>query len=70
MEHLENFIGDDAGAVTVDWIVLTSGILLVGIVTIYAIYWTGVSSLVTEVGLRSVSFLSDLEPGEAPEVNP
>ena len=49
---------------------MTSGLLLAGIVTIYAIYWTGVSNLITEVSVRSVAFVSDLDPGEVPDVNP
>ena len=45
----DKFLKDDAGAVTVDWVALTSGALLVGIMVVYAIYNNGVSSLVTSV---------------------
>ncbi|MDH3666257.1 MAG: hypothetical protein OEN23_04930 [Paracoccaceae bacterium] len=44
-----NFLRDDAGAVTIDWVALTAGILLLGIMVIYAIFNGGVSSLVSSV---------------------
>ena len=38
MIMLSHFIQDDFGAVTVDWVALTAGILVVGIMSVYAIY--------------------------------
>ncbi len=32
-----HFLNDDRGAVTVDWITLTAGILLLGIMTVYSV---------------------------------
>ena len=43
------FLSDDAGAVTIDWVALTAGILLLGIMVVYAIFNNGVSSLVSNV---------------------
>ena len=40
------FLSDDAGAVTIDWVALTAGVLMVGVIVVYAIYNDGVSSLV------------------------
>ncbi len=46
MTRFLKFLGDDAGAVTIDWVALTAGILLLGIMTVYAIFNNGVSSTV------------------------
>jgi len=43
------FIGDDAGAITIDWTALTAGVLVLGILIVYSIFNDGVSVLVTSV---------------------
>ncbi len=57
MTKFTNFLSDDAGAVTIDWVALTAGILLLGIMVVYAIFNNGVQSLVENVNstLSSVS---------------
>ncbi len=49
MTKFTNFLSDDAGAVTIDWVALTAGILLLGIMVVYAIFNNGVQSLVENV---------------------
>jgi uncharacterized integral membrane protein len=49
MTKFTKFLSDDAGAVTIDWVALTAGILLLGIIVVYAIFNTGVSSLVSNI---------------------
>ena len=49
MTGFRKFLSDDAGAVTIDWIALTAGVLVVGIIVVYAIYNDGVSSLADNV---------------------
>ena len=49
MTKLTRFISDDDGVVTIDWVALTAGILLLGIMVVYAIVNNGVSSLVSNV---------------------
>ena len=49
MTKFTKFLADDAGAVTIDWVALTAGILLLGIMVVYAIFNNGVSSLVSSV---------------------
>ena len=46
MTKFTKFLSDDAGAVTIDWVALTAGILLLGFIVVYAIFNDGVSSLV------------------------
>ncbi len=49
MTKFTKFLSDDAGAVTIDWVALTAGILLLGIVVVYAIFDNGVKDLVSNV---------------------
>ncbi len=49
MTKFTKFLSDDTGAVTIDWVALTAGILLLGIMVVYAIFNNGVSSLVSNV---------------------
>ncbi|HUS53098.1 MAG TPA: hypothetical protein VMY41_03725 [Thermohalobaculum sp.] len=57
MTKFTMFLSDDAGAVTIDWVALTAGILLLGIMVVYTIFNNGVASLVSNVNstLSSVS---------------
>ena len=57
MTKFTKFLNDDAGAVTIDWVALTAGILLLGIMVVYAIFNNGVQSLVSNVNstLNTVS---------------
>ena len=38
---LSKFIGDISGAVTIDWVALTAGILLLGIAVVYGVFEGG-----------------------------
>ena len=49
MTKFTKFLSDDAGAVTIDWVALTAGVLLLGIMVVYAIFNNGVQSLVENV---------------------
>ena len=49
MTGFRKFLSDDAGAVTIDWVALTAGVLVAGIIVVYAIYNDGVSSLADNV---------------------
>ncbi len=49
MTKFAKFLSDDAGAVTIDWVALTAGILLLGIMVVYAIFNNGVAGLVNSI---------------------
>ncbi len=49
MTKFTEFFSDDAGAVTIDWVTLTAGILLLGIMVVYAIFNGGLSNLTPNV---------------------
>lgn len=55
MANLTKFLSDDAGAVTIDWVALSAGVLIVGITTIYTIYNNGVSVLVADINLNALA---------------
>ena len=45
MINFAEFLRDESGAITIDWVALTAGILLLGIVLVYAIFNNGVANL-------------------------
>jgi len=49
MTKFTKFLSDDAGAVTIDWVALTAGVLLLGIIVVYTIFNGGVNSLVSNI---------------------
>ncbi len=46
---LMSFVGDESGAITIDWVALTAAILLLGIATVYYLFDTGVTETVTTI---------------------
>ncbi len=65
MQRLPDFLYDDAGAVTIDWVAITGGILLLGITLVYAIFNSGVSQLTGGVNQKLVG-IAIVDPGPAP----
>jgi hypothetical protein len=63
------FLSDDAGAVTIDWVALTSAILLLGIMVVYAIFNGGVASLVGNINVTLAGVTTDINTGSAPNLN-
>ncbi len=59
------FFRDDTGAVTIDWVALTSGILVLGIIVVYAIYNNGVVTLVGGIN-DTLDNISAVDTGIAP----
>lgn len=62
---LKNFFNDEAGAVTIDWVALTAGILLLGIAVVYGIFNTGVSNLASSIN-TNLSGAVSVNTGAAP----
>lgn len=59
---------DRRGAVTIDWVALTAGILLLGIMVVYAIFNEGVSGLVGSIN-SELQITIDVDEGSAPAIN-
>ncbi len=70
MTKFTKFLSDDAGAVTIDWVALTAGILLLGIMVVYAIFNNGVSSLVSNVNSTLESVSTNVSVGTVENLNP
>ena len=70
MTKLTKFLSDDAGAVTIDWVALTAGILLLGIMVVYAIFNNGVSVLVSNVNSTLEGVSTNVSIGTVENLNP
>ncbi len=66
MKTFTKFLIDDTGAVTIDWVALTAGILLLGIMVVYAIFNNGVAGLVSNVNSTLAGVTTDVSTGSAP----
>ena len=69
MTRSTEFISDDAGAVTIDWVALGAGILLLGIMVVYAIFNGGVTDLVSNVNSTLTGATVEISTGAAPSLN-
>lgn len=49
MTTFTKLLRDESGAMTIDWIALTAGILLLGIAVVFGIFNTGVQPLVKNI---------------------
>lgn len=63
---LNKFWNDEAGAVTIDWVALTAGILLLGIAVVYGIFNTGVSELATSIN-DNLGTAVQVNTGDSPD---
>ena len=63
MTIFTKFLSDDAGAVTIDWVALTAGILLLGIMVVYAIFNNGVAGLVNDINATLASVTTNVTLG-------
>ncbi len=69
MTKFTKFFCDDAGAVTIDWVALTAGVLLLGIMVVYAIFNNGVSVLVSNVNSTLVGVSTNVSIGTIDNFN-
>ncbi|MFK7945532.1 MAG: hypothetical protein AB8B85_21850 [Paracoccaceae bacterium] len=58
MNKFTKFLSDESGAVTIDWVALTAGILLLGIAVVYAIFNGGVNPLIASVNSNLATAVS------------
>ena len=60
MTKFTEFLSDDVGAVTIDWVALVSAMLLLGIMVVYAIFNGGVASLAGNINSTLSSVSTDI----------
>ena len=68
MTKFTKFLKDESGAVTIDWVALTAGILLLGIAVVYAIFNNGVNPLIGSIN-SNLSTAVGVDIGDAPNPN-
>lgn len=68
MTIFTKFLRDEAGAITIDWVALTAGILLLGIAVVYAIFNNGVEPLVSNINSQLSAAGTDINVGDAPDL--
>lgn len=51
MNKFTEFVSDDAGAITIDWLPLTAGIVLLGVLVAYAIFNGSMKPMVSNYNL-------------------
>lgn len=69
MIRIRQFLDDPSGAVTVDWVAVTAGLLLVAIVVVYALYNNRASTLVNSVNEANPGFGTTASLFHVDEVN-
>lgn len=69
MPVLAEMLTDESGAVTIDWVSLTAGVLLAGMATIFTIYGNGVDALVVEMSDHVNAFVAGGEADDPQGTN-
>ncbi|MEM6933258.1 MAG: hypothetical protein AAF526_06655 [Pseudomonadota bacterium] len=64
---ISRFLNDDTGALTIDWVALTAGLLLLGIALVYAIFSNGVDPVATNIS-DALSAVQLTSTGTAPNL--
>lgn len=63
---LKKFVDDTSGAVTIDWVALTAGILLLGMTLVYAIFNNGVGDLAKSINSAMSAVDPAIDTGDRP----
>lgn len=69
MSRLQSFLANEDGAITIDWVSLTAGVLIAGMITLYAIFNNGVGPLVDGTNEASTALFEDVDLGIVPDIN-
>ncbi len=65
MRGFAAYLKDEDGAVAMDWIALTAGMVMMGLSLVYAVFNNGVSSLVDNLN-SEIAAIIPVAPGAAP----
>ena len=63
---VNRFASNEDGAITIDWVALTAGMMLLGITLVYAIFTFGVGSTSSSIN-SNLSAITIVDPGSPPE---
>ena len=64
MLEVSRFLRDESGAITVDWVALTAGILILGIVITFAIYNLGVKPMALSINQELKDIGTEVSVGD------
>ncbi|MEM8791997.1 MAG: pilus assembly protein [Pseudomonadota bacterium] len=67
---MKTFLQNESGAVTIDWVSLTAGILVLGIMLVWGIFNAGVAPLVGTVNGELEAVTIDIPLNPTPNLNP
>lgn len=63
---VKKFWDDTSGAVTIDWVALAAGVLVVGITVVYALYTDGIGALTKSLNSAMASVDAGIDTGDTP----
>ena len=66
MSEFNEFLGDEVGAVTIDWVAITAVTLVLGIGVVYAIFNGGMASAVGGISAFATD-LTSIDVGAPPD---
>ncbi len=69
VRRLGKFALCEKGAVTIDWVALTAGILLLGLMVVFAVFNNGVAAAVSDVNGVLTGYENEIDFGDAPVFN-
>ena len=61
------FLRSERGAATLDWVAMTAGILVLGLVLVYALFSGGVSSISRSINATLENSGTSIEAGSPPQ---
>lgn len=64
---MRKFISNEDGGVTIDWVFITGGILLLGIAVVFGVFNQGVSTLATSINTEVATTLINPELAPSPD---
>ena len=65
---LHQFLADHRGAVTIDWVALSAGVLLLGVTTVYGVFGAGLSGAIADTNGTLIA-ASSFDFGPRPTIN-
>lgn len=66
MTKLNQFLRNEEGAVTIDWVALTAAVVLLGLFIVYAIFEDGLGNLSSSIN-TNLSEIGSLDPSAPAE---
>ncbi len=66
---LAQLLGDESGAVTIEWVTLAAGVLLAGLVALFSVYLNGATPLGNNMSRTMSEINQGMSAGPPPALN-